>query len=197
MFVGASGSTIFVALPNHWITIFSLGVTLMREVGIVQETSAYLLSVYALSVPDVPVRQALCDYAYTLASARLGSSYSCTAMVGIAAQVHVGAVLPVQTGLTWRSVGLRWKVWLKPWRLLLISCSHMAIMSSQLVGSCGDRRELTILDVVSLDVSTQLFASRPLQWQAIRSKYTALRPVASSGMNMFLSIREFDFTDSH
>lgn len=100
IFVGASGSTIFVALPNHWITIFSLGVTLMGEVGIVQETSAYLLSVYALSVPDVPVRQALCDYAYTLASARLGSAYSCTAILGIAAQVHVSNRFPVYADLT-------------------------------------------------------------------------------------------------
>ena len=67
----------------------------------------------------------------------------------------------------------------------------MAITSLQLVGPGGHQTELTKSDVVSLDVITQLFASRPLSWQAIRSKYTALRPVASSGMNMFLSIREF------
>jgi hypothetical protein len=44
---------------------------------------------------------------------------------------------------------------------------------------------------VSIDVITQLFASRPLPWQIIRSKYTALRPLASSGFNIMLSIREF------
>jgi hypothetical protein len=67
----------------------------MGEVGIVQESSAYLVSVYALAVPDVPVRQALCNYAHALAYARLGSAYSCTAILGIAAQVHVGNILLV------------------------------------------------------------------------------------------------------
>jgi hypothetical protein len=45
-------------------------------------------------------------------------------------------------------------------------------------------------DVVCLDVGTRLFASQPIQWQSIHSKYSILRPVASSGMNMFLSIRK-------
>jgi hypothetical protein len=86
---GAAGSTIFVALPNHWITIFSLGVSFMGELGIIQESTAYILGVYALATPDVPVRQAICDYAQSLADARHGSTYSCSAMVVLAAQVHV------------------------------------------------------------------------------------------------------------
>lgn len=49
---------------------------------------------------------------------------------------------------------------------------------------------LTLQDVVCLDVGTQLFASRPIDWESISTKYAALRPVASSGMNVFLSIRE-------
>lgn len=86
---GSAGSTIFVALPNHWATIFSLAVSLIGEIGIVQETSAYLFSVYALCIPEVPVRKALVEYAQSLTATRLGSYYTCTAMVGIAAQVHV------------------------------------------------------------------------------------------------------------
>jgi len=45
-------------------------------------------------------------------------------------------------------------------------------------------------DIVCLDVATQLFGSQPIQWQLIQTRYSSLRPVASSGMNMFLSIRE-------
>jgi hypothetical protein len=39
-----------------------------------------------------------------------------------------------------------------------------------------------------------LFASQPIQWQLMHTKYSALRPVASSGMNMFLSIRKSSLT---
>jgi hypothetical protein len=87
---GAAGATIFVALPDLWVTIFSLGITLLGEIGIIQESSAYLISVFALSLPDVPVRHMLCDYAQSLASDRRGSTYACTALVGVAAQIHVG-----------------------------------------------------------------------------------------------------------
>jgi len=53
---------------------------------------------------------------------------------------------------------------------------------------------LIVSDVVSLDAATQLFASQPIQWQLMHTKYAALRPVASSGMNMFLSIRKSHLT---
>jgi hypothetical protein len=53
---------------------------------------------------------------------------------------------------------------------------------------------LIVSDVVCLDVCTQLFASQPIQWQMMHTKYSALRPVASSGMNMFLSIRKSSLT---
>lgn len=86
---GASGPTIFVALPNHWSTIFALAISLTGQIGIVLESSAYLISVYALALPDVPVRKALCEYAQSLTVTRLGSHYTCTATVGIAAQTHV------------------------------------------------------------------------------------------------------------
>lgn len=87
--LGAAGATIFVALPNLWVTIFSLGITLLGDIGIVQESSAYIISIFALSLPDIPVRQVLCDYAQSLTTARQGSQYACTALVGIAAQTHV------------------------------------------------------------------------------------------------------------
>lgn len=81
------------ALPNLWVTIFSLGITLLGEIGIIQESSAYLISVFALSLPDVPVRHMLCDYAQSLASANRGSQYACTALVGVAAQIHVSPLI--------------------------------------------------------------------------------------------------------
>jgi hypothetical protein len=46
------------------------------------------------------------------------------------------------------------------------------------------------LDTVAIDLGTQLFASQPIDWQSAYAKYTALRPMASSGMNVFMSIRE-------
>lgn len=62
----------------------------MREVGIVQETAPYLLSVYPLTLADIPVREVICDAAEEFALKRPGSKYSPNGLVGKAAQVHVG-----------------------------------------------------------------------------------------------------------
>lgn len=88
-----AGPTVFVSRPDHWATIFSLGVSLTGEIGIVQESTAYLISVYALAVPEVPVRKALNEYTQTLTASRQGSLYTCTATIGTAAQVHVSPFL--------------------------------------------------------------------------------------------------------
>lgn len=61
----------------------------MGEIGIVQESSAYLLSVYALGLSDIAVREAVCNAAQTYALQRPGSQYTASALVAIAAQVHV------------------------------------------------------------------------------------------------------------
>lgn len=45
-------------------------------------------------------------------------------------------------------------------------------------------------DTLAMDLGTQLFASQRIDWQSAYAKYTALRPMASSGMNVFMSIRE-------
>ena len=107
--VADAGPTIFVALPHLFVTIFTLAIHLMGEVGIVQETSAYLLSVFPLTLTDIPMREAICDAALKFALKRPGSKYSSNGLFGRAAQIHVSqnvAVLKRDDALTLQVLGL-------------------------------------------------------------------------------------------
>lgn len=84
-----AGPTIFSTLPHLFVTIFTLAIHFMGEVGIVQETAPYLLSVYPLTLTDVPVREAICEAAQVFALKRPASKYSPTGLLGRAAQAHV------------------------------------------------------------------------------------------------------------
>lgn len=81
-----------------FVTIFTLAIHLMGEVGIVQETAPYLLAVYALTLSDIPVREAICEAAQKFALKRPGSKYSPNGLFGRAAQVHVGIHLSYRRG---------------------------------------------------------------------------------------------------
>lgn len=87
-----AGPTIFVTRPKERVAAFALGLALVAEVGRVLDSTAYLLSAYAITITDVAISEALCRRAKQLCTLRPHSLLTGSALVVIGYQVHVSTI---------------------------------------------------------------------------------------------------------
>jgi hypothetical protein len=98
-----------VSEPKRRVQVFGLGISLVRKVHRVTESSAYLLLVYAVVVPDAAVKEAIGKLYKELVSDATSQAGGSIMMLG--ALAHVSRVrIPLTV-----STGCHWKIYIKSW----------------------------------------------------------------------------------
>lgn len=83
-----AGPTIFVADPHQRAAAFLLGISLVASTRQIHEPSAYMAATQAITTSDVPIKEALCELAKSMARLRPGSFLAGSALTVVGAQAH-------------------------------------------------------------------------------------------------------------
>lgn len=150
--IGYAGPTIYITQPERRFSIFRLGLSVAKALGKIHDSTAYVLAIHSVTIPEAPLQNALRQLSFKITNLRPNTLLTNSTLIALGAQSH--CFMPYEK---------------------VQDVMNMAFDASV---SLADYEVAAY--VVALDLLDRLYAKVPVAWEVVTRRWELVKPYATT-----------------